>query len=114
MDSSREGMRLFYFPNKAAPKYTLTFIRMQVNEVSIAAAGGGGGQKTVYLSTTEMPVGLFIDTVNTTGKIDDIDNDKHTDQQHWFKVPALKKDDVYLGNGPRSWKIVERKFTLNE
>jgi hypothetical protein len=113
IDTSREGFRTFYFPNKAGAKYTLTFVRLQVNESSIPA-GSGGGQKTIYLCTTEMPVGLFIDSFNTFGKIDDLDNDKHPDQAHWFKVPAQKKDDVYLSNGPRAWRIVDRKFTVNQ
>ena len=106
MDTSRENMRVFYLPNKANAKHTLEFVRMQVAE--------NGTQKTVYLCTTEMPVGLFIEIMNAPGKLDDVDNDKHPDSAHWFKVSAQKKDDVYLANGVRSWRIDERKFILNE
>ena len=106
IDTSRDGMRVFYFPSKAGAKFTLEFVRMQVTE--------NNTQKTVYLCTTEMSVGLFINIMNTLGKMDDVDNDKHADAPHWFKVPPQRSQDVFLANGARSWRIVNRQFTLNE
>ena len=112
-DQPDKKMQVFYFPDKANAKYTLTFVRMERDDKYNI-------QKTVYLCTTETPVGLFIDTLNTFGKIDELDNDalsdhdKHPELAHWFKIPALKKDDVYLAYGPRSWKIDGRKFALND
>ena len=49
---SKAGHRTFYFPSKQNAKFTLEFARMQVSE--------NNSQKTIYLCTTEMSVGLFI------------------------------------------------------
>ena len=90
-----DAVRLFYFPSKAAAKYTLEFVRMQV------------GNKTVFLCTTEMPFGLFADTVNSSGKFGDLDNaTKPSKEQHWVR-------GLDTWDGPLVWKIVDRKFTLN-
>ena len=91
------AVRIFYFPSKAAAKYTLAFDRLQVD------------QKTIYLCTTETPLGLFADTVNTPQRFSDLDNTgKSTDKQHWFKTSASDTWD-----GPRVWSVVGGKFVPN-
>ncbi len=105
-DNSKEGIRLFYYPSKANARHTLEFVRLQVAEA--------GSQKTIFLCTTETPVGLFIDTINDSHKFADIDNTgKPSAQQHWFKVPARQADDIWADLGPRSWKIANKTFGLN-
>ncbi len=113
MDKSREaatGIRTFYFPNKAASRHVLEFVRFTVD-----SKVAGVGSKTIYLCTTEMSVGLFMDIMNAAPRFADVDNTgKPTKEQHWFKVPAKQADDVWLDQGPRSWKILNKKFALND
>lgn len=132
--AARPDIRLYYFPSKAAPRHVLEFVRMQVNEASVAVAGqssappsprsgapaargtppaspstppgsAGAGQKTIFLSTTEMSLGLFADIISN--KFNDIDNAKPGNQPHWFSTAG----DPW--GGPRGWKINGGKFVLD-
>lgn len=94
--AANDAVRLFYFPSKSAAKYTLEFDRLQVDG------------KTIFLGTTEMPLGLFADAVKAYGKFSDIDNATAPDkQQHWFSA----SNDPW--KGPRVWKISGGEFVPN-
>jgi hypothetical protein len=94
--SPNSNVRLFYLPNKAAAKYTLEFDRLQV------------GQKTVYLCTTEMWLGLFAEVANAPAPFADLSNaGKSADKAHWFTA----SNDPW--SGPRVWKIDAGKFIPN-
>jgi hypothetical protein len=94
--SANSNVRLFYFPSKAAAKHTLEFDRLQV------------GQKTVYLCTTDVWLGLFAEVANTPAVFADINNaGKAADKAHWFTA----SNDPW--SGPRVWRIDGGKFVAN-
>ncbi|HVT80923.1 MAG TPA: hypothetical protein VHM90_09720, partial [Phycisphaerae bacterium] len=104
MEQPNQDVRIFHSKDK---KFTLEFRRMLVDENSIAEKP----QKTIFLCTTEMSVGLFIQVMNGNGKLDELTNSKFTTsaQAHWFEVPATN----YYTLGPRSWAIAGDQFTLS-
>ncbi len=70
-----------------------------------------GQQKTIWMCTTEMSVGLFAEVVNASGKIADLDNGaKRGDAKHWFD---MTNNPSYDPQGVRTWRVVDRKFAVN-
>ncbi len=103
METPNQDLRIFHSKDK---KNILEFRRLQVDENSITDKP----QKTMFLCTTDMSVGLFVQIMNTLGKIDQVDNSKYPEgpQQHWFQVPA----STYYNGGPRSWTIANGEFKI--
>jgi hypothetical protein len=105
----KDGDQTRVFKSKTGD--TLQFQKVMVNQLNAEKVMSS---MTIYVCTTEMAVGLFNKVMNTVGKLDDVDNDKHAGAAHWFKVPAQRAQDQWLSNGARSWRIENRQFTLNE
>jgi hypothetical protein len=92
-DKPKDGVNVFYYPDKATHTLALEFDRVTV------------GDKQIFLSSTEIPVGVFIDVMNRSGKVAAL-NDANfpANKQHWLKFPE-RSNDQWLSVGPRSWRI---------
>ncbi len=92
-DKVKDGVNVFYYPNKASHTLALEFDRVTV------------GDKQIFLSSTEIPVGVFSDVMNRSGKVAAL-NDANfpANKQHWLKFPE-RGNDQWGSVGPRSWRI---------
>ncbi|HVS70480.1 MAG TPA: SUMF1/EgtB/PvdO family nonheme iron enzyme [Phycisphaerae bacterium] len=101
-DKVKDGVNVFYYPSKATHTLALEFDRVTV------------GDKQIFLSSTEIPVGVFIDVMNRSGKVAAL-NDANfpKEKQHWVKFPPAGGDQ-WVDVGPRSWKIVGANFSIND
>jgi hypothetical protein len=104
MTKVRDGVTVFRHTNPATNAVT------SVEFVRVDADG-----KQVYLSATEVPIGLFAEVLNANGQIKTLDNaSKERSKQHWLKVPISSSSDTWLDFGPRGWRIAGNVLGPNE
>ncbi len=89
MTKVRDGVTVFRHTNPTTNAVTA------VEFVRVDADG-----KQVYLSATEVPIGLFAEVVNANGQLKLMDNaGRESNKQHWLTTEQKP------GVGPRGWKI---------
>ncbi len=100
----KDGVAIFRSPAGFTPPQAIEFDRVKV------------GEKYIWLSSTEVPVGLFAAVVNNaSGVLPLLDNAKQPDaKKHWLTEPAQSSDDHWLSYGPRGWKILDGKMQVND
>lgn len=103
MTKVRDGVTVFRHTNPTTNAVTA------VEFVRVDADG-----KQVYLSATEVPIGLFAEVVNANGHMKILDNaTRDHAKQHWLTEPPIGTDQ-WGDLGPRGWAINGNVFAVNE
>jgi hypothetical protein len=102
MDKVRDGVRVFRHTDAATRQtFAIEFDRVDADN------------KQIYISSTEVPIGLFAQVLNDAKALPALDNaSRPKDKQHWLTIPTGA--DGWKDLGPRGWQIASGLMRHNE